>query len=116
MAQQINSITLPSTIDRGSFLPIPPEEIKTRADGIPIVQPYSAVDWKWDTMLLTDFVWWCTTLLGGAPGAEFTTAELYNDLGVLTTYTHIIVKRPRHGGFVHSALVKDVSIRLEQLI
>lgn len=116
MAQQINSITIPSTVDRGIFLPIPRKEIRKAANGLAIVEPYETVEWSWNTMLLTDFAWWCTTLLSGAPSAEFTTAQLYNDLGTLTTYTHIIVNRPTHGGFIHSALVQDVKVRLEQLI
>lgn len=114
---QINSVTIPDSIAlAGIYLPDPPAEIRRAANGVPIVEPYSAVNWTFDTMTLTDFTWWVTTLLSGAPGAEFTTAQLYNDLGTLTTYTHIIVKRPRHGGFIHSALVKDVVVRLEQLI
>ena len=116
MAQQINSITLPSTIDRGSFLPIPRKEIRKAANGLAIVEPYSTVEWSWDYMLLTDFVWWTTTLLSGAYSAEYTTAQLYNDEGVLTSYTHIIVNRPTHGGFIHSGAVQNVTVKLEQLI
>ena len=114
---QINSVTIPDSIAlKGIYLPKPPQEIRRAADGVAITEPYSSVEWTWELMDLTDYAWWTTTLLSGAAAAEYTTAQLYNYLGVLTTYTHIIVNRPQHGGFIHSALLQNVTIKLEQLI
>lgn len=114
---QINSVTIPDSIAlAGIYLPKPPQEIRKAANGVAIAEPYSSVEWTWEVMLLTDYAWWTTTLLSGAISAEYSTAQLYNYLGVLTSYTHIIVNRPTHGGFIHSALVQNVTVKLEQLI
>jgi len=113
---QINSVTIPVAIaDAGIYLPKPPQEIRRAANGVAIAEPYSSIEWTWELMTLANYTWWVTTLLSGAAAAEFTTAQLYNHLAVLTTYTHIIVNRPSHGGFIHSALVQNVTIKLEQL-
>jgi len=114
---QINSVTIPDAIAlTGIYLPKPPQEIRKAANGVAIAEPYSSIEWTWELLALTDYAWWTTTLLSGAIAAEFTTAQLYNYLGVLTTYTHIIVNRPTHGGFIHSNRVQNVTIKLEQLI
>ncbi len=114
---QINSVTIPAAIaDVGIYLPRPPQEIRRAANGVAIAEPYSSVEWTWELMTIANYTWWVTTLLGGAISAEYSTAQLHNYLGVLTTYAHIIVNRPSHGGFIHSTLLQNVTIKLEQLI
>jgi hypothetical protein len=114
---QINSITIPTSFDtKGVYVAKPPEIVGVDGEGIPIQAGYSSVTWTFDLLSATDYAWWVTTLLAGAPGARFTTAQLYNHLNTLTTYTNIVVKRPTFGGVVHSTLYQDVVVEISQLI
>src|SRR5687768_15688534 len=113
---QINSITIPTSMDnRGVYVARAPEIVGVDGEGVPIQAGYSTLTWTYDIMTIAEYTWWTTTLLGGAPGARFTTAQLYNHAAVLTTYTNIVVKRPTFGG-IDSGLYHDVVIEITQLI
>ncbi len=113
---QINSITIPTTFDtRGVYVAKPPEIVGVDGNGVPIAAGYASVMWTFELLSATDYAWWVTTLLGGVAGARFTTAQIYNHLNTLTTYTNIVVKRPTFGGVIHSALYSDVVVEITQL-
>jgi hypothetical protein len=98
MTVQINSVAIPSTmVDRGeSYVFNPPRVVRQSGIGEDVTAGASSIVWRWTRMTTAEYVWWYTTLLGGAASATFPsgTTRLVNNLGTETVYTYCVVHRP----------------------
>lgn len=96
---------IPASIENGgggySFVR---PQLRKNGDAEAVVSNYSTLTWTFPQMPLSDFTWICSTLLGGAPSVLYTSAQLYNKLGVLTNYTNAVAYEPTYdkarGGYV----------------
>lgn len=103
MAMSIGGTTLPSSIENHGvgYRFYPPEVLHDDGEGNPVSEPYSHLEWTFDIMEPADYDWITITLLGGAPSAKYSSASLYNDNRVLTSYTGLTVRRPKHDGIAN---------------
>lgn len=96
---QINSITLPTnTFAQAAYKWSEPVILGYTGTGAPITANDGAtLELTYPRMHPDDWDFWVTTILGGADYAEFSQAQLYDNDGTLTTYTHCIVYKPVRG-------------------
>ena len=91
----IGGTTIPTSMDnRGTYLFDPPKTIRTNGAGLAVASGYSTLSWNWARLNQTEWNWWCTTVLTGEASKRFTSAELYNHMNVLKTFTNCVVMRP----------------------
>lgn len=101
--------------EEGSYYFDPGQVIARNGAGAAIVAPYASILWRFDFLTLAKLQWWTTTLLAGAAYKEYTSAELFNNAGVLTTFTHCVVLRPTYSRF-QDGLAWDVSVVIDQIL
>lgn len=103
----LGGTTIPTSIEQsgGKYNMVRPQ-LRKNGDGEAVTANYSTLTWTFQQMSLSDFTWICSTLLGGAASVLYTSAQLYNKLGVLTTYTNAVAYEPTydaaHGGYVEN--------------
>ena len=107
---------IPASIENGggAYL-IDCPRLGKNGDGEAIVGGYYTVTWTFPQMSLADFTWICSTLLGGAASVTYTSAQLFNKLGVLTTYTNAVAHEPTWGK-ARGGLVEDVTWIIDRII
>lgn len=110
----LGGTTIPTTIDgRGRYL-YRKEVLRTNGDGETVVSGYATVTWTFEFMDMSDFTWIATTLLGGAYSVKYSSAQLYNDLGTLTTYTNAVALRPVYE-FAQNGYVEGVTWEIKRI-
>lgn len=91
----INGVTIPTTLDnRGTYIFEPPAVVRKNGKGLAVTGGYSKLTWRWARMKQSDWNWWCTTILTGLASKQFSSAQLYNHMNVLTTFSNVVVNRP----------------------
>jgi hypothetical protein len=63
------------------------ERLRTNGDAEAVMSNYYTLTWTFEQMPLTDFTWIRSTLMSGAGSVKYSSATLYNDLGVLKPAT-----------------------------
>jgi hypothetical protein len=110
----LGGTTIPDSIaSRGRYL-YQKEVLRTNGDGEAVVSGYATVTWTFDFMEMTDINWIATTLMGGAYSLKFTSAQLKNDLGVLTTFTNAVSQRPTYE-YASNGSVEGVTWKIERV-
>lgn len=114
---QIDGKTIPSPMgDRGQYLPTDAPILAKNGKKEAITGGYPRITWTWPSLLLEEYDWWVTTLLGGARSKICTsTNQLYDVDGNLTTYSSVTVYKPTHQGF-ESGYVLNVQVEIEDMI
>lgn len=105
MAMSLGGTTISSTIENGGGkYAFKRERLRTNGDAEAVMANYYTLTWTFEQMALTDFTWIRSTLLSGAGSVKYSSASLYNDLGVLTSYTNAVAYEPTweaaSGGYV----------------
>lgn len=99
MALSLGGTNIPTSIELGGgkyrFVR---EQLRINGDGEAVMAGYYTLTWTFDQMSLTDFTWIRSTLLGGAGSVKYSSASLYNDLGVQTSYTNAVAYMPTWDG------------------
>jgi hypothetical protein len=95
MAMSLGGTTISSTIENGGGkYAFKRERLRTNGDGEAVMANYYTLTWTFEQMSLTDFTWIRSTLMSGAGSVKYSSASLYNDLGVLTSYTNAVAYEP----------------------
>lgn len=91
----LGGTSIPSSIENGGGrYTFDRERFGENGDGEAIVANFYTLTWTFEQMALADFTWICSTLLGGAASVKYSSAQLYNKLGVLTSYTNAVAYEP----------------------
>lgn len=101
----LGGTTIPTSIEQsGGKYSIVRPQLRKNGDGEAVTANHSTLTWTFAQMSLSDFTWICSTLLGSAASVAYTSAQLYDKLGVLTTYTNAVAYEPTYetasGGLV----------------
>jgi hypothetical protein len=103
----LGGTTIPTSIEQsGGHYRIDRERLRQNGEGEAVVSGYYTLTWTFPQMSLSDFTWIASTLLGGAASVKYTSAQLYNKLGTLTTYTNAVAHEPTwetaRGGYLEN--------------
>lgn len=116
MAMVIGGNSMPASIENYSagyrFNPFP--KLREDGQGNQIAIGYPEIIWTFEELTSSEFAWWATTVCAGLPSKLFTSAQLYNQLDVLTTYTNCIVYCPTYEGREFGRYL-GVTVRIIQL-
>lgn len=112
----LGGTTIPTSIELGGGqYKFGRERLRVNGDGEAVVAGYYTLTWTFSQMSLSDFTWIRSTLLGSAASVKYTSAQLYNELGVLTTYTNAVAYEPTwdaaKGGYVEGVTWEIKRIR-----
>lgn len=107
MAMHLGGTSIPtSIIDGGGHYDMARQQLRKNGDGEAVVSGYYTLTWTFPQMSLTDFTWIVSTLMSGAASVTYSSAELYNRLGALTSYTNAVAYEPTydtaHGGWIEN--------------
>ena len=98
MAMLIGGNAMPSSIENHSsgyvFNPFP--KVIRDGNNAAVAIGYPEIVWTFAWLTLTEITWWTTTICAGLPSKSFTSASLYNNLDVLTAYSHCTVNYPTY--------------------
>jgi len=116
---QVNHTTVPSAAPYymgtgGRILPKPPAVVRQNGLGWDVPAGYASLEWSWDKLTITDYLWWNTVLLGQA-SQQFSHAYLYDFQFNLTTYSNCVVHRPTYE-YVDGDTVYNVKLTIDMLI
>lgn len=115
---QINHTIIPSAAPYqmgigGTFIAKPAATLRQNGLGIDVVAGYASVNWTWDYLSISDYLWWNTILLGQA-SFQYSHALLWDHASNLIAYSNIVVHRPTFG-HVKGDVYYEVAILLDQL-
>lgn len=112
----VQSITIPSPMDeRGSMYQFLPRQLIGRnGAGTAVTIPNATLTWRWSTLTPAEFAFWYTTVCQGNPSRAITSAQLYNHLQTLQTFTTGIVYSPTYETFREGMYI-NVVVTIEAL-
>ncbi len=115
----IGGTTIPSAYpgymaDKGSYKFERAEVVGRDGEGNDITAGYAKLTWSWEALTYDEYGWWVTTLLAGAQSVVFNSAQLYNHVPTLTTYSHCVVHAPTFEAF-NSGEVRGVTVVIDDL-
>lgn len=112
---QIGNIDVPPPMDAaGDYAFDPGAPVARNGRAAVVAAPYATLTWRFESLTPEQMAWWCTTMLAGAPSAEFSRCRLFNHLGALTTYSRCVVQRPTYGQW-RDGLLHDVTVIIDQI-
>lgn len=75
---------------------------------------YAEVTINYQYLSLEGMQYWATTICDGLPSKTHTSASLYNDLSVLTSYTNCVVIYPTYEA-IEGVYYRGVTVKIEQI-
>lgn len=91
----LGGTSIPSSLEAsGGHYAFDREQLRKNGDGEAVVSGYYKLTWTFPQLSLSDMTWICSTLLGGAASVTYSSAELYNKIGTLTSYTNAVAYEP----------------------
>lgn len=115
MTVSINSVTIPQSIrERGKYIHTRHLETKSNGAGAAVTAGTRRSEWTFKSLKASDYAWWVTTLLGGAPSLT-AAAVLWDDLDVETSFSTVTVHYPtyddrRNGRYWNVKIVIDTMV------
>lgn len=95
MTMSLGGTGIPTSIELGGGkYSISREKLRTNGEGDDVVSAYHTLTWTFEQMSLMDFTWIVSTLMDDEPSVSYSSAVLYNRLGVLTSYTNAVAHEP----------------------
>lgn len=95
MALSLGGTAISTTIvNGGGKYAFKRERLRENGDAEAVMSNYYTLTWTFEQMALSDFTWIRSTLLSGAGSVKYSSATLYNDLGVETSYTNAVAYEP----------------------
>lgn len=111
----IGGQTIPSPMDvRGRYLYTRDPVLRTNGQGVAVTLPYATLTWTWDALVQNDFNWWYNDLLDGDPSKRFTSAQLFDEQGILLTLSSLVVFRPTYE-YVHGPEYVNVTVQITRI-
>ena len=110
----LGGTTIPTTIDDHGRYIYAKEVLRYNGDGEAVTAGYATVTWTFPTMLMTDYTWIRDTLLGGAFSVKYTSAQLKDDRGTLTSFTNAVASRPTYE-YASNGLVYNVTWEIRRI-
>ncbi len=75
---------------------------------------YAEATINYQYLSLEGMQYWATTICTGLPSKTHTSASLYNDLSVLTSYTNCVVIYPTYEA-IEGVYYRGVTVKIEQI-
>lgn len=75
---------------------------------------YAEININYQYLSLTGMQYWATTICAGLASKTHTTASLFNDLSVLTSYTNLVVFYPTYEA-IEGSDYRGVTVKIEQV-
>ena len=75
---------------------------------------YGEATFNYAYLSLEGMQYWATTICEGLPSKTHTSASLYNDLSVLTSYTNLVVFYPTYEA-IEGVYYRGVVVKIEQV-
>jgi len=101
---------------RGNYLFLPPEPGTKNGQGVVIPAGPQLLTWTFRWLTPAEYLFWHTTLLGGALSVELTAAELWDHKMVETVFTSGNVHLPRPSGGYRGGLFWGVTVHITDLL
>lgn len=96
---QINSIAIDSPMDERGTYQFDRPIISRNGRGHGVLAPYATLTWNFEYLTTDQMNWWINGILLGQPYQEYGQCKLFNEVGVLTTYSHCVVYKPTYQRF-----------------
>jgi len=114
MAMSIGGFTMSYEVENTTYQFVRFPSTERNGLGEAVSGGYAEVTINYPYLSLEGMQYWATTICTGLPSKTHTSASLYNDLSVLTSYSNCVVFYPTYEA-IEGVYYRGVVVKIEQI-